>query len=132
MNALGPSGQLVESRGRRVEQVRHLVDECSRTARAIAVHAHVGHLSFQKNHFGILAADIDESRRQRMVVSDISGCRHNLLHESDLSAFRKAQPDRAGDLQGERFIADPGARFPENLCKRFGNAGIVTTVGRKA
>lgn len=71
MNADGPLRQTVESGGRRVEQERHLVDKGPRTAGAIAVHAHVRRFAFQENDFGVLAADVDEGRRLRMVTPDI-------------------------------------------------------------
>ena len=131
MNADGPLRQTVESGGRRVEQERHLVDKGPRTAGAIAVHAHVRRFAFQENDFGVLAADVDEGRRLRMVTPDIGRRSHDLLNERDLRALRDAQPDRTGNRQTEQFVPEPLAQLRKDDGKSFPNTGIVTNIGRK-
>ena len=79
----------------------------------------------------VLAADVDEGRRLRMVTPDIGRRSHDLLNERDLRALRDAQPDRTGNRQTEQFVPEPLAQLRKDDGKSFPNTGIVTNIGRK-
>lgn len=91
----------------------------------------VRRFAFQENDFGVLAADVDEGRRLRMVTPDIGRRSHDLLNERDLRALRDAQPDRTGNRQTEQFVPEPLAQLRKDDGKSFPNTGIVTNIGRK-
>ena len=61
ISPFGAQGKVVQLVNTDIQKHGHLVDEGSRAAGAVAVHAQVGSMSvLEEHHLGVLAADIDE------------------------------------------------------------------------
>ena len=69
-------------------QHTHLVDESTRSASTVAVHAQF-HISvfLEEDHLSVLATDIDERLRLRMSRTGIDRCSHHLLYKLRLELF---------------------------------------------
>ena len=69
-------------------QHTHLVDESTRSAGTVAVHAQF-HISvfLEEDNLRILATDIDERLSLRMSCTGIDRCSHHLLHKLRLELF---------------------------------------------
>ena len=127
VNLRGVLGELVEARGVRVEQARHLVDEGARAAGTGAVHALLDAV-VKVDDLGVLAAELDRAVRLR------DERLHGTLGGDDLLDELQAQPvgeqhaAGAGDGDAHRRRADHPARTGEELLCRGADVRVVALV----
>ncbi|CDC70619.1 unknown [Oscillibacter sp. CAG:155] len=138
VNRLSPGGQLLKFVRRNVQQRRDLINKCSGTAGAAAVHPHVGGLEpagvlviVEKDHLGILApqlhggADIGVQRPNRRRVG------HDLLDIVRSQSGSDGPSTGTADADPEPGIGKPPGRFCEKLPDGSRLVGIMPLIAGK-
>ena len=98
IDVLGFLGQGVQLGGVDVQQAGGLVDEGAGAARAVAVHADVGHPALvEEDHLAVLAPDVNEGAGLREGLLDERGGGDDLLHEGEAPKLGVAHAHAAGD-----------------------------------
>ena len=88
----------------------HLVDKCTGTACARAVHAHVGNLDVslivgaEEDHLGVLAAQLDGAARLRIEPADRERVGDHLLNVRGAQRGRDIARARAGHRNAQRLM----------------------------
>ena len=129
IDVAGAAGQLVQLPDGHAQQHGHLVDKGARAARAVAVHAQIGGLAVaEKDHFGVLAADVDERGHRAVAAADIVGGGHDFLNERQAARFGNAHAHRAGDVGHNAHVAHGSAGLGQQCRQRFAHLGVVAFV----
>ena len=130
---LGVAGcQLAEAGGVRVQEGRHLVDECTGAARAGAVHALLGG-GVKVGELGVLAAQLDDDVDLGVEALGGLGARDDLLDEGDAHGAGGRQAAGTGDGRVDAGAGQGALNVGEEGSQGCAHVGVVTTVvGEKA
>ena len=83
----GLHGQLAHLLVVHAHQHAHLVDECTRAAGTVAIHAQLHFSTMEEDDLGVLATDVDERLGLGMCILGIDGCSHHLLYKLSPELF---------------------------------------------
>ena len=132
VNVFGTRGQAVKLVNAHTKQHGHLVDERSRAAGAVAVHAQVGGAPFaEEHHLGVLAADVDKRRRFGIIFLDGLCGGHHLLDKRQPALLGEAHAHRTGQPDAGLDVAATPHQFAHEACHHLTRVGIVTLITRK-
>ena len=82
----------------------------------------------EKDHFGVLAADVDERGGRGVVAADVVGGGHDLLDEGQAAGFGDAHAHRPGDVGHNADVAHGRAGGGQQRGQRFAHLGVVAFV----
>ena len=132
IDVLGFFGQCVQLGSIDVQQTGGLVNERAGAARAVAVHADVGHPVFVKeDHLAVLATDVNEGAGLRERFFHQGGCRNHLLHERESPQLGVSHAHGAGDGHAQLQIAEPFRYWLHHCLHGLPNIHVVPPVIRK-
>ena len=109
----------------------HLVDEGTRAARTIAVHAQVLRLLvLEEDHLGVFPADVYQGLHSGICLADGMRGRHHLLHKRKGILFRHAHTDGARHTHGHREVSHDRLQLFQAIQQSLPDPRVVAHIFR--
>ena len=135
VDLLAALGEAFEGLRLDAEELGHLVDECARSARANAVHAHVGGdelagglVFFEKYDFRVLTAKFDGDPRFGVGGAYGECVCHHFLHEECVCGLGEGLASATAEGDPKVFVGEKTVRLPKDLVDLFRLHGVVALV----
>ena len=129
-------GKAFEGFGLDAQKFGHLVDKCTRTAGAHAVHTHVrgnelagGLVFFEEHHLCILSAEFDGDPGFRISRTHLKGVCLDFLHKEGVGGFGEGLTATAAEGDPEILIGEKSMGLAQHFENLLCLHGVVALVG---